>query len=75
MPYSMQLTEHISNDPPCTPEEYPQSKQTRENHPVLFQCRASVEGVGTTLKQYWVNGMIHWQVASECWPAPVIVVE
>ena len=33
-----------------------QSKQTLDNHPMLFQCRASVKDVEPTLKQYWVNG-------------------
>ena len=25
------------------------------NHPMLFQCRASIEDCGSTLKQHWVN--------------------
>ena len=28
----------------------------RDNHPMLFQCQASVEDVGPTLKQYLANG-------------------
>ena len=35
----------------------PQSKQTRDNHPNLFQCWASVEDCGSTLKQHWMNVM------------------
>ena len=33
------------------------SPQTRDNHLMLFQCWASVEGCSSTLKQNWVNGM------------------
>ena len=29
--------------------------QTRYIHPMLFQCWASVEDGGATLKQHWVN--------------------
>ena len=32
-----------------------QQSETRYNHPMLFQCRASVENCGSTLKQHWVN--------------------
>ena len=38
------------------PHSNAQSQQTRDNHPILFQWRASVEDVGPTLKQYWVDG-------------------
>ena len=31
------------------------SKQTRGIHPILFQCWASVEDVGPTLKRHWVK--------------------
>ena len=31
------------------------SQKTRCNHPMLFQCRASVADCGSTLKQHWVN--------------------
>ena len=31
------------------------SQKTQYNHPRLFQCRASVEDRGSTLKQHWVN--------------------
>ena len=31
------------------------SQKTCYNHPMLFQCRASVENCGSTLKQHWVN--------------------
>ena len=34
-----------------------QSEQTRDNHPILFQCWSSVEDCGPTLKQHWVNSM------------------
>ena len=32
-----------------------QSEQTRDNHPILFQCWASVEDCGSILKQHRVN--------------------
>ena len=32
-----------------------QSQQTRDNHPMLYQCWTSVEDVGPTLIQHWVN--------------------
>ena len=35
----------------------PQSKQTRYNLPMLFQCWASVEYCGSTLKHHLVNAM------------------
>ena len=31
------------------------TKETRGIHPMLFQCWASVEDGGPTLKQHWVN--------------------
>ena len=31
------------------------TQQTRGIHPMLFQCRASVEDSGPTLKQLWLN--------------------
>ena len=31
------------------------TQQTRGIHPMLFQCWASVEDGGPTLKQHWVN--------------------
>ena len=49
------------------PQPYPQcsvlrsgtvsqvTQQTRNIHPLLFQCWASVEDGGPTLKQHWVN--------------------
>ena len=30
-------------------------RQSRYNHPMLFQCLASVEDCGSPLKQHWVN--------------------
>ena len=33
------------------------SQQTRDNHPMLFQCWASVKSRNSTLKQHWVNVM------------------
>ena len=34
-----------------------QSEQTRDNHPILFRCWASVEDFGSILEQHWVNIM------------------
>ena len=31
--------------------------KTRDDHPLLFQCWASIVGCSSTLKQHWVNGM------------------
>ena len=55
---------------------------------MLFQCWASVDDCGLTLKQHCVNGMcllICWRkvysrpsvglVLSGCWPVPAMVVE
>ena len=32
-----------------------QQLENKYNHPMLFQCRTSVEDCGSTLKQHWVN--------------------
>ena len=32
-----------------------QQSENTYNHPMLFQCRASSEDCGSTLKQHWVN--------------------
>ena len=39
------------------------SQQTRGVHPLLFQCCASVEDGGPTLKQHWVKRPFCWDVS------------
>ena len=36
------------------------TQQTRGIHPMLFQCWASVEDGGPTLKRHWGNARVCW---------------
>ena len=43
------------------------SQQTWGIRPMLFQCRASVEDGGPTLKQHWVNVLCSGYQVSSTW--------
>ena len=74
-----QVNEHLvlpSSSPPALPATAI-SQQTRDIHPMLFQCWPSVEDDGPTLKQHWVNapcllGLLSYVFISSCWKQRVV---
>ena len=52
--YALKLSSLLLTDMKVSDNAY-NMQQTRDIHPMLFQCWASVGDGGPTLKQYWVN--------------------